>query len=130
LMTREALEEIDANCTLNVVEDGAEALDFLYHEGKHKESVTPDLILLDLNLPKKNGREVLAKIKSDDDLKHIPVIVLTTSKAEEDIESVYRLQANCYVIKPVDFNQFLETIRAIEEFWLSVATLKPGSSHA
>lgn len=130
LMTREAFEELDANCKLDVVEDGAAALAYLRHEGEYKGATTPDLILLDLNLPKKNGREVLAAIKTDEALKHIPVIVLTTSKAEDDIHTVYKLQANCYVIKPVDFSHFLETMRALKEFWFSVVTLRPWGSNA
>lgn len=108
---------------LHHVPDGVEAIDFLRGHGRHGTAPRPDLILLDLNLPRKTGREVLAEIKSDDRLRRIPVVVLTTSQAEEDILSVYDLNANCYVPKPVDLEQYLRVIRSIDEFWLTVAKL-------
>jgi len=125
-LTREALKEAKVLNTLNVVEDGVAALAFLRKEGQYALRSNPDLILLDLNLPKKDGREVLAEIKQDENFKHIPVVVLTTSRAEEDVVRSYNLHANAYVTKPVDLKQFLEVIRAIEAFWLAVVTLPPG----
>ena len=125
-LTREALKEAKVLNTLHVVQDGMAALAFLRKEGQYAGSPRPDLILLDLNLPKKDGREVLAEIKQDENLKRIPVVVLTTSRAEEDVVRSYNLHANAYVTKPVDLTQFLEVIRAIEEFWLAVVTLPPG----
>ena len=108
--------------------DGAEAIKFLFREGAYADSKRPDLILLDLNLPKKDGREVLGKIKADDDLKKIPVVVLTTSNAESDILKAYDLHANCYITKPVDFNRFIEVIKSIEQFWLTIVRL-PSEVH-
>jgi two-component system, chemotaxis family, response regulator Rcp1 len=108
---------------LSVVEDGDEALCFLRQEGKYADALRPDLILLDLNLPKKDGREVLAAIKADDGLRRIPVVVLTTSRDQEDIMKAYDLNANCFVAKPVDFEQFTELVEAIENFWLKVVEL-------
>jgi chemotaxis family two-component system response regulator Rcp1 len=105
------------------VRDGVEALDFLYQRGTYMDSPRPDLILLDLNLPKKDGREVLEELKRDADLSTIPVVVLTTSKAEQDILRSYQLHANCYITKPVNFERFLEVIQSIEQFWLSVVVL-------
>jgi len=125
-LTREALKEAKVLNTLHVVEDGVTALAFLRKEGQYALQPNPDLILLDLNLPKKDGREVLAEIKQDESLKRIPVVVLTTSRAEEDVVRSYNLHANAYVTKPVDLKQFLEVIRAIEAFWLAVVTLPPG----
>src|SRR5271165_3202936 len=126
-LTREALKEAKVLNTLHVAQDGVAALDFLRREGQYAGSPEPHLILLDLNLPKKDGREVLAEIKQDERLKRIPVVVLTTSRAEEDIVRSYNLHANAYVTKPVDLTQFLEVIRAIEAFWLAVVTLPPGA---
>ncbi len=126
-LTREALQEAKVLNALHVVEDGVEALEFLHKEGRYVESPSPDLILLDLNLPKKDGREVLAEIKQNEKWKVIPVVVLTTSRAEEDIVRSYNLHANAYVTKPVDLRQFLEAIRVIEEFWLAVVTLPPAA---
>ena len=128
LMTREALEHAKVLLNTYSVEDGAEVLKFLRREGKHASVPRPDLILLDLNLPKKDGREVLAEIKSDPELKTIPVVILTTSKAEEDILMAYRSHANCFITKPVGFANFTEVIRAIERFWFSVATLPPSEA--
>lgn len=124
-LTKEVLKEGKLNNRLSVVIDGEEAIQFLKKQGAYKNEPTPDIILLDLNLPKKDGREVLAEIKTDPDLMTIPVIVLTTSSAEQDILNTYAHHANCYIMKPVDFNQFIEVIRSIEEFWLTIVKL-PG----
>jgi two-component system, chemotaxis family, response regulator Rcp1 len=124
-LTREALKDGKVWTSLHVVENGQEALDFLYRRGKYSEAPRPDLILLDLNLPKKDGREVLETIKTDNTLHLIPVVILTTSQAEEDLLKAYNLNANCYITKPVDFDQFIRIVRTIEEFWLTVVTLPP-----
>jgi len=124
-LTQEALKGGKIWNEFNVVSDGVAALDYLNRRPPYETSVRPDLILLDLNLPKKDGREVLASIKSDPSLKTIPVVVLTTSQAEEDVMRAYNLQANCYVTKPVDFPQFTRIVQTIEEFWLTVVTLPP-----
>lgn len=124
-LTREALKEGKIINSLHVATDGVEALQFLRHEGKFARSPHPDIILLDLNLPKMDGREVLAKIKSDPNLRRIPVVILTTSKAEEDIIKTYDLHANCYITKPVDLEQFLTVVRSVEEFWFTIVKL-PG----
>ncbi len=124
-LTKEALKEGKVFNNLHWAQDGVEALAFLRHEGKHAKAPRPDIILLDLNLPKKDGREVLSVIKSDDQLKHIPVVVLTTSKAEEDVVRSYNLHANCYVTKPVDLEKFISVVHAIDRFWLTVVTLPP-----
>ncbi|WP_114973859.1 response regulator [Rhodoferax ferrireducens] len=124
-LTQEALKGAKVSNTLRVVEDGAAALDFLYRRGDYADAPRPDLILLDLNLPKKNGREVLEVIKQDAQLKTIPVVILTTSQAEEDVLRAYSLHANCYISKPVDFTQFTKIVRTIEDFWLSIVTLPP-----
>ncbi|MEU0599924.1 response regulator [Streptomyces sp. NPDC006393] len=123
LMTREAFADNKIGNTLHVVRDGEEALDFLYRRGTHASAPRPDLILLDLNLPKYDGRQVLERIKSDPDLSHIPVVVLTTSSAEEDILRSYKLHANAYVTKPVDLDQFMAAVRQIDEFFVSVVRL-------
>jgi CheY-like chemotaxis protein len=125
LMTREALESARVLNRLHVVEDGEQAMDFLRARGAYTGAQRPGLILLDLNLPKKSGREVLEEIKSDDDLKTIPVVILTTSKAEEDILRSYGLHANCYVTKPVEFSTLAGVIREIHQFWFGVVTLPP-----
>ena len=122
-LTQEVLKEGKIKNTLSIVMDGEEAMSFLRKIGKYKNANTPDLILLDLNLPKKDGREVLSEIKDDPDLKQIPVIILTTSDAEKDIVKTYASHANCYITKPVDFNQFIKVIRAIENFWLTIVKL-------
>ena len=127
-LTFEALKEEKIYNNLHVVTDGVEAIAFLRREGKYAKAVRPDLVLLDLNLPKKDGREVLKEIKSDDDLKAIPVVVLTVSKSEEDIVKSYNLHANCYINKPVDLNQFMKVIRSIQEFWLTIVKLPTRSS--
>ena len=122
-LTREAFKEGKLANNLHVAQDGEAALAFLRREGPHKHAVQPDLILLDLNLPKKDGREVLAIIKADDTLKRIPVVILTTSKAEQDVLRAYDLHANCYINKPVDLNQFLLIVKMVEEFWLQIVRL-------
>jgi CheY-like chemotaxis protein len=122
-LTIEALKEGKVSNSLSVARDGVEALSFLRREGPHAKAARPDLILLDLNLPKKDGREVLAEIKDDSSLRRIPVVVLTTSKAEEDILRTYDLHANCYITKPVDLEQFISVVRSIDDFWLSVVRL-------
>ncbi len=124
-LTKEALNEGKISNHLNVVEDGLEALAFLRREGMYIEAPRPDLILLDLLLPKKNGTEVLAEIKEDPELRRIPAVVLTTSKAEQDILKTYNLHANCYITKPIDLDQFLSVIKSIENFWLTVVMLPP-----
>ena len=122
-LTVEALAAAKVTNRLSIVEDGVQAMEFLHREGQYAHAPRPDLILLDLNLPRKDGREVLAEIRSDEKLTAIPVVVLTTSQAEQDVLRAYALHANCYITKPVDFNQFLEVIEAIEGFWLSVVKL-------
>lgn len=122
-LTQEGLKETKMLNNLHVAMDGAEAMDFLHKKGKYADAPRPDLILLDLNLPKKDGRQVLAEIKSDDSLKRIPVVILTVSQAEEDIMRTYNLHANCFISKPVDFNQFLTVIRSIDNFWLGIVKL-------
>lgn len=124
-LTMEAFKDSKILNNLNVVNDGVEAIQYLKKEGSYTNSTRPDMVLLDLNLPKKNGREVLAEVKSDDTLKTIPIVVLTTSQSEEDISSAYKLHANCYVTKPVDFDNFMRIIGSIEDFWLTVAKLPP-----
>ncbi|MBI2711015.1 MAG: response regulator [Actinobacteria bacterium] len=123
LLTREAFEEFKLRNNLHVVSDGVEALEFLSRRGSHADAPRPDLVLLDLNLPRKDGREVLAAIKGDDALASIPVVVLTTSDAEEDILRSYRLHANAYVQKPVDFERFIEVVRRIDDFFVTVVKL-------
>jgi chemotaxis family two-component system response regulator Rcp1 len=125
-LTKEALREGKVYNNLHWAKDGVEALEFLRRQGKHAKAPRPDIILLDLNLPKKDGREVLEIIKGDDALKHIPVVVLTTSKAEEDVVRSYALHANCYVTKPVDLEKFIVVVKSIDRFWLTVVTLPPS----
>ena len=122
-LTIEAMREAKVRNRIHVVEDGVEAMEFLRRKGRFSDAPRPDLILLDLNLPRKDGREVLAEVKTDPDLKRIPVVVLTTSRAEEDVLRAYDLHANCYVTKPVDFEQFMRVVREIDEFWVKVVTL-------
>jgi CheY-like chemotaxis protein len=123
LITREVIEHNKITNTLHVASDGQEGLDFLYKRGAHADAPQPDLILLDLNLPKYDGRQLLQRIKSDADLCHIPVVVLTTSSAEEDVLTSYKLHANAYVTKPVDVDQFMRAVRQIDEFFTQVARL-------
>jgi len=122
-LTLEAMKESKVINNLNVANDGVEAMAYLRREGAHQNVMRPDLILLDLNLPRKNGREVLAEVKADQSLRLIPVVVLTTSQAEEDIVRSYNLHANCYVTKPVDLDQFIEVVKSINDFWFSVVKL-------
>ena len=124
-LTREALRDAKVRNNLAVAHDGIEALEYLRREGPHEDAVRPDIILLDLNMPRMDGRELLQEIKKDDNLALIPIVVLTTSKAEEDIVRSYKLHANCYITKPVDFGQFLNVVRSVEDFWLTVVRLPP-----
>jgi chemotaxis family two-component system response regulator Rcp1 len=124
-LTIETLKEGKVHSRLHSVGDGEEALAFLRHQDQYDQAPRPDLILLDLNLPRKTGQEVLAEIKTDPDLRRIPVVALTTSEAEVDILKTYDLHANCYIIKPVDLDSFMEVVRSIEDFWLTVVTLPP-----
>ena len=126
LLTQEAFADSRIKNKLDICHDGEEAIKYLRNFDNKAENSKPDMILLDLNMPRKDGREVLAEIKSDIELKKIPIIVLTTSKAEEDIVKSYQLAANCYITKPVDFNRFSEVIRSIENFWLMTAVLPPN----
>lgn len=122
-LTKEALRESKISNNLNVVPDGVEAMAFLHREGKYADAPRPDVILLDLNLPKKDGREVLAEVKADPSLRLIPVVIITSSEAEQDVLKTYELYANCYVTKPVDLEQFIKVIQSIETFWLTIVTL-------
>jgi chemotaxis family two-component system response regulator Rcp1 len=122
-LTLEGMREAKVKNRMHVVEDGVEAMAFLRRQGRHSEAPRPDLILLDLNLPRKDGRAVLSEVKADPDLKRIPVVILTTSRAEEDVLKAYDLHANCYVTKPVDLSQFLKIVALIDEFWVNVVTL-------
>ncbi len=126
-LTMEALKESKMTNTVAVASDGVEALAYLRGEGEHAAKELPDIILLDLNLPRKDGREVLAEIKADDRLKHIPVVVLTTSAAEQDILRAYNLHTNCYITKPVDLEQFIEVVKSIQDFWLTIVKLPPAA---
>jgi CheY-like chemotaxis protein len=127
-LAKEALKESKLKNNLYVAEDGVEAMNFLYKTGKYSKMPRPDLVILDLNLPKKDGREVLAEIKNDDNLKRIPVVILTISKAEEDILKTYNLHANCYVTKPLDLDQFMKVVKSIEDFWLTIVKLPNGKN--
>lgn len=122
-LTREALKGSKVLNNLHVVENGEDALFFVRQQGAHINAPRPDLILLDLNLPKKDGREVLSIIKADENLKRIPIVILTTSQDEEDVLRAYNLNANCYVTKPMDFDQFIKVVRMIDEFWLTIVKL-------
>ncbi|MDY6960084.1 MAG: response regulator, partial [Halobacteriota archaeon] len=125
-LTQEAFKEGRIKNNLNVVGDGIEALEFLRNEGEYADAPRPDLVLLDLNMPRKGGREVLEEMKADDDLKSIPVVILTTSEAEQDILRSYDMQANCYITKPVDVMQFFQIIHYIEDFWFTIVKLPRG----
>ena len=122
-LARVALQMSKIHNTLNVVEDGESAMAYLHRQGEHAEARRPDLILLDLNLPRKDGREVLGEIKVDPALKRIPVVILTTSEAEEDVLRSYDLHANCYITKPIDLSQFMKVVKSIEDFWLTIVVL-------
>jgi chemotaxis family two-component system response regulator Rcp1 len=119
----EALKDAKVHNNLSWVQDGVEAIAFLRREGAYSDAPRPDVILLDLNLPKKDGREVLADVKADEDLRRIPVVILTVSGAEEDIVKTYNLHANCYIRKPIDLDQFIKVVKAIKDFWLSIVIL-------
>jgi len=127
-LTKEALQDAKVRNYLHVVDDGAKAVDFLYKRGEYAAVPRPDIILLDLNLPKKDGRQVLEEIKADPQLAEIPIVILTTSQAEEDILRSYQLHANCYIAKPVDFKQFMLVVKSIEEFWLTIVKLPKRKS--
>jgi chemotaxis family two-component system response regulator Rcp1 len=127
-LAREALETGKMLNTLHGVSDGEAAMAFLRGRGRYAGAPRPDLVLLDLNLPKKDGRAVLAEIKSDDDLKRMPVVILTTSEADEDILKSYNLHANCYITKPIDLNQFIKVVQAIEDFWFTIVRLPPNAA--
>jgi two-component system response regulator len=122
-LAREALRDAKVRNNLTWISDGTEALAFLRREGKYHKAARPDLILLDLNLPRKDGREVLTEIKADDKFRRIPVVILTTSQAEEDVLRAYHLNANCYITKPVDLDQFMKVVKTIEDFWLTIVKL-------
>jgi two-component system, chemotaxis family, response regulator Rcp1 len=122
-LTLEALKEATLPNKLTVVKNGADALSLLRRQGQHAGAARPDLILLDLNLPKKDGRKVLAEIKGDDNLKRIPVVVLTTSDDEQDVLESYNLHANCYIVKPLDLDRFITVVKSIEDFWLRIVVL-------
>jgi two-component system, chemotaxis family, response regulator Rcp1 len=126
-LTMEALKEEKLHINLHVVNDGVEAMAFLRREGAYAKAVRPDLVLLDLNLPRKDGREVLMEIKNDENLRIIPVVILTVSKAEEDVLKSYKLHANCFITKPLDLNQFSRVVKTIQDFWLTIVKLPPNS---
>ena len=126
-LVQEALKEGKLHNRLFVVRDGVEGLDFLMQRNQYQEAVRPDLILLDLNMPKKDGRELLAEIKQHGELKRIPVVILTTSTSEADVLKTYNLHANCYIVKPLDLDEFIRVVRSIESFWLSIVKLPPGA---
>jgi len=128
-LTQEAFKDAKVHINLNVASDGAEAMEFLNREGKHAHAPRPDLILLDLNLPKKDGREVLEEVKESPTLMSIPVVILTTSASDTDILRSYRLHANCYITKPVSLDAFLEVVKSIDDFWLTVVRL-PSEAHS
>jgi chemotaxis family two-component system response regulator Rcp1 len=124
-LTREAFDDAKVLNNLNVVGDGVEAMAYLRREGKYSNATRPDLVLLDLNMPRKDGREVLAEVKADPDLKRIPVVILTVSNSEEDVLKSYNLHANCFISKPVNLAQFLKVVASIESFWLTIVELPP-----
>ena len=128
-LTQEALKENKIRNNLHVAKDGVEAMKFLRKMNGHAGAPRPDLILLDLNLPKKDGREVLTEIKTDEKLRSIPVVILTTSDADDDVAKAYQMYANCYVRKPIDLNRFIEVVKIIENFWLSIVELPPNGGN-
>ena len=125
-LAQELLKDAKVRNNVSLVQDGTEAMAFLRKEGKYADAPRPDVILLDLNLPKKDGREVLAEIKTDEDLKRIPVVIMTVSEDEEDILKTYNLHANCYITKPIDLDQFIKMVKTIEDFWLTIVKLPPN----
>jgi two-component system response regulator len=124
-LIREILNDSKIFSSLYITRDGIDAMEFLHKKGRYKSVPKPDLIILDLNLPRKDGREVLAELKHDEKLKHIPIVIMTISQAEEDIVKSYNLHANCYITKPIDLNQFIKVVKSIEDFWFSVVKLPP-----
>jgi two-component system, chemotaxis family, response regulator Rcp1 len=128
-LIREVLHGNKIFTSLHIVKDGVEAMEFLRNQGKFISVPKPDLIILDLNLPRKDGREVLSEIKSDPELKHIPTVIMTISQAEEDILKSYNLHANCYITKPIDLNQFIKVVKSIEDFWFTIVKLPPKSNN-
>lgn len=124
-LIKEVLNDNKVFSSFYLAKDGVEAMDFLHNRGNFKTAPKPDLIILDLNLPRKDGREVLAEVKNDEDLKHIPIVIMTISQAEEDILKSYNLHANCYITKPIDLNQFIKVVKSIEDFWFSIVKLPP-----
>ncbi len=128
-LTEDALRKSKVATRVSVVVDGEDAMDYLCHRGGYETEPTPDLVLLDLNLPRKDGMEVLREMREDPNLKHIPVVILTTSEAERDILAGYRLGANCFISKPVDLNEFRKVVESIDDFWFTIVKLPPGSPH-
>jgi CheY-like chemotaxis protein len=128
-LTQEVLKDAKVSNNLSVVQDGVEALAFLHREGRYEDAPRPDIILLDLNLPRMDGRELLAEIKADQTLMHIPVLVLTTSEADADVLKAYNLHANCYIVKPLELDRFIEIMEAIEHFWLNIAELPVAEAY-
>ena len=124
-LTLEAFKDARIRNNIDVVENGEEAMAFLRRQGTYGQAVSPDIIMLDLNLPKKDGREVLAELKADARLRRIPIIILTASTAEEDVQGAYQLHANCYIAKPIDLDQFMKVVQSIEDFWLTIVMLPP-----
>jgi CheY-like chemotaxis protein len=122
-LIKEVLNDNKVYNSLYIVNDGVEALNFLHNQGEYQNAPRPDIIILDLNLPKRDGREVLAEIKADEELRHIPVVIMTISQAEEDILKTYKLHANCYITKPIDLNEFIRVVKSIEDFWVSIVKL-------
>jgi two-component system, chemotaxis family, response regulator Rcp1 len=130
VLTKEAFKEAKVANNISVVRDGVEAMEFLHRQGKYASAPRPDLILLDLNLPRRDGRQVIADIRSDPELQLIPVVILTSSNAERDVVRMYELHANCYIVKPVDFQNLMEVVKSIEIFWLTVVKLPPNGMPA
>ncbi|MDP4266713.1 MAG: response regulator [Bacteroidota bacterium] len=128
-LSMEAMKESKLNNQVFWVKDGIEAMEYLRKQGKYKNAIRPDLILLDLNLPGKDGKEILEEIKNDSDLKRIPVVILTISKSEEDIFKSYNLHANCYITKPIDFNEFMDVVKSIENFWFTIVSLPNNKNY-
>jgi CheY-like chemotaxis protein len=129
-LTREIMAESKVRNSLTVLDNGEDAMAYLRRQGRYRDMAPPDLILLDLNVPRKDGREVLAEMKADPDLRRIPVVVLTTSRAEEDILRTYDLHANCFITKPVDLDQFIKVVKSIEDFWLEIVKLPPAGKQS